>query len=127
MQVYFNDAVQPILSLNCDISTLSCSTTIGSLDPYVLYSIQVSCSTGAGEGPRTNTISVKTLIGSEYTIVCMVHCCIPYVCKFNTQLHSLSCVLMIGLELTIGHKPIYYSFEVAYFLSVMLHIALIAI
>ena len=67
--MYYNNAsVQPELTLNCDISTSSCSYTIDGLSPYTLYIIGVSCSTQPGEGPRTNTISVRTSIGSEFGI-----------------------------------------------------------
>ena len=57
--MYYNDNEQ--LVTLCDVSTLSCSTTIDGLQPYTLYSIEVSSRTAAGEGPRTNPIIVTRL------------------------------------------------------------------
>ena len=62
--MYYNDSEQ--LVTVCDISTLSCSTTIDGLQPYTLYSIEVSSRNAAGEGPRTNPIIVRTDIRSEF-------------------------------------------------------------
>ena len=62
--MYYNDNEQ--LVTLCDVSTLSCSTTIDGLQPYTLYSIGVSSRTAAGEGPRTNPIIVMTSIASEF-------------------------------------------------------------
>ena len=64
-QVYYNDTDQTT-AIDCDISTLSCSATINNLEPFTPYIIEVSCSTGAGDGPRTNSTHVNTTIGSEF-------------------------------------------------------------
>ena len=62
--MYYNDSEQQVTV--CDISTLSCSTTIGGLEPYTVYSIEVSSSTAAGEGPRTNPSIICTSIAGEF-------------------------------------------------------------
>ena len=63
--MYYNNSVLSVSTSNCDHSTLSCSATINNLAAYTPYIIEVSCSTGAGEGPRTNSISTMTTIGCE--------------------------------------------------------------
>ena len=82
--MYVNDTEQQAVALNCDGSTFSCSATIVGLHAYILHIIEVSCSTGVGEGPRTNAITVRTSIGSEFRIVIIT--CIP------TQRHKLYCL-----------------------------------
>ena len=62
--MYYNNSVLSVSTTNCDISTLSCSATMNNLDPFTPYIIEVSCNTGAGEGPHTSPIHVIT-IGSE--------------------------------------------------------------
>ena len=51
---------------------------IDNLAPFTVYTIQVSCSTGAGKGPRTPSININTDIGSKLmkifyvrTIICI--------------------------------------------------------
>ena len=63
LQVYYNNTRLSVPTSNCNISTSSCYTTINNLAPYSIYVIKVSCSTGAGEGPRTSSVSVTTAIG----------------------------------------------------------------
>ena len=75
MQVYYDSSVLVVSTSSCDVSTLWCSTAIVDLAPYTTYTIKVSCSTGAGEGPPTNAISVTTIIGS------MFHNYIKLLCK----------------------------------------------
>ena len=65
--MYYNNSNQTTVS--CDINELSCSATINNLAPFTPYIIEVSCSTGAGEGPRTNSTRVNTTIGSEFNSV----------------------------------------------------------
>ena len=65
LQVYYNNSVLSVSTSNCDISTLSCSATVYNLDAFIPYIIKVSCSTGAGEGPRTTSVRVMTTIGSK--------------------------------------------------------------
>ena len=65
LQVYYNNSVLSVSTSNCDISTLSCSATVNNLDAFIPYVIEVSCSTGAGEGPRTTSVHVMTTIGSK--------------------------------------------------------------
>ena len=66
MQVYYNNSVLVVSTSSCNISTSWCSVTIVDLAPYTSYAIKVSCSTGVGEGPPTNVISVTTTIGSMF-------------------------------------------------------------
>ena len=71
-QVYYNNNnVLSVSISNCDISTLSCSATINNLAPFAPYISEVSCSTGAGEGPRTSSIHVNTTIGSKLIKYCL--------------------------------------------------------
>ena len=69
MQVYYNNSVLSVSTSNCDINTLSCSATINYLAPFSPYIIEVSCSTGAGEGPRTSSVRVVTTIGGELSYI----------------------------------------------------------
>ena len=68
-QVYYNNSVLSVSTSNCDISTLSCSATINNLAPFTPYIIEVSCSTGAGEGPRASSVHVNTTIGSKLILM----------------------------------------------------------
>ena len=70
-QVYYNNSVLSVSTSNCDISTLSCSATINNLVPFTSYIIEVSCSTGTGEGPRTSSIRVITIGIYVAMFVCM--------------------------------------------------------
>ena len=65
LQVYYNTSVLSVSTSDCDISTLSCSTTINNLASFTPYIIEVSCNTQGGEGPRTNSVRIITSIGSE--------------------------------------------------------------
>ena len=65
-QVYYNNSVLSVSTSNCDDSTLSCSATINNLASFTPYIIEVSCSTGAGEGPRTSLIDLMTTIRSKF-------------------------------------------------------------
>ena len=65
MQVYYNNTELSVSTSNYDISTLSCLATINNLAAFTPYIIEVSCSTGAGEGPRSSSIRVVTTIGGE--------------------------------------------------------------
>ena len=67
LQVYYNDDSLSVPTSSCNASTLTCYATINNLAPYTVYVIEVSCSTGAGEGPRTSPINVTTGIGSKLT------------------------------------------------------------
>ena len=69
MQVYYNNSGLSVSTSNCDINTLSCSATINNLAPFTPYIIEVSCSTGAGEGPRTSSVRVVTTIGGELSYI----------------------------------------------------------
>ena len=117
--MYVNNTEQQAVALNCDGSTFSCSATIVGLRAYILHIIEVSCSTGVGEGPRTNAITVRTFIGSEFSIVIIA--CIP------TQRHKLYFLdtklvdniinsstkltkhyhIQSVLEITVGHWPFF--------------------
>ena len=82
-QVYYNNNVLSVSTSNCDISTLSCSATIDNLVPFTPYIIEVSCSTGAGEGPRTSSIRVITIgmyVATVCVYVCVFVCMGVYVC-----------------------------------------------
>ena len=74
--MYYNTNVLPVSTSNCDNSTQSCLTTINDLAPFTPYIIEVSCSTGAGEGPLTNSTKVNTTIGSKYIKICILKDCI---------------------------------------------------
>ena len=67
--MYVNNTEQQGVILICDGSTFSCSTTLVGLGAYILHNIEVSCSTRVGEGPRTNNITIRTSIGSEFRVV----------------------------------------------------------
>ena len=72
--MYYNNIALSVSTSNCNISTLSCSVVINNLTPSTHYIIEVSCSTGAGEGPRTNSINVITAIESK-----LIHIIITWV------------------------------------------------
>ena len=69
------------------MGTSSCSATINNLDPFTPYIIEVSCSTGAGEGPRTDSTHVNTTIGSE-----CVKCCI--VSDDTLYVYATTCIVL---------------------------------
>ena len=66
MQVSYDNRVLVVSTANCNINTSWCSSVITNLAPYTSYTVKVSCSTGAGEGPQTDAISVTTTIGSIF-------------------------------------------------------------
>ena len=74
--MYYNKSVLPVPGSDCDISTRSCLTNINNLVAFTPYTIEVSCSTRAGEGPRTNSTKVNTTIGSELIKNCIRKDCV---------------------------------------------------
>ena len=70
-QVYYNNSVLSVSTSNCHISNISCSATINNLVPFTPYIIEVSCSTGAGEGPNTNFSGVLILPLEVSSFKCM--------------------------------------------------------
>ena len=88
--MYYNDSVQQVTL--CNIGTLSCSTTIDGLQPYTLYSIEVSSRTAAGEGPRTNPIIVRTSIRSEFIKLFIVYLTHHHYTTTQVTQHLVVCV-----------------------------------
>ena len=100
--MYYNDNEQQVTL--CDISTLSCTTTIDGLQPHTLYNIEVSSSTAAGEGPRTNPIIVKTSIASEFINNEFIRGHHMYVLYSTSNIYCLQ-TISIGIAVVFGIVP----------------------